>query len=243
MADSQTSNRGQATRAPRTEGRLKRVALVAVALALAVPLALIVLYRFVDPPLSTLMLGRLLTGGSVSRTWVPLSKMSPHLVAAVVANEDARFCAHWGVDWGAVEEALEVAEETGGQPRGASTIPMQVAKNLFLWPQRSYLRKAIEIPMAYALSALWPKRRVVEIYLNIAEWAPGVYGAEAAARHHFGKGAARISRREAALLAAALPNPYVRHAGRAGPRTRRLARHIERRMAKSAPYFSCITPR
>jgi len=219
------------------------MALAIAALILVVPLALIVIYRFVDPPLSTLMLGRMATGGSVSQTWVPLGKISPHLVTAVVANEDSRFCMHWGVDWNAVEEAIDEAEEKGTHPRGASTIPMQVAKNLFLWPQRSYVRKAIEIPMAYTLNAVWPKRRMVEVYLNIAEWAPGVYGAEAAARHHFGKSSAAISKREAALLAAALPNPYVRHAGRAGPKTRRLARHIERRVAKSAPYFTCIAPR
>jgi monofunctional biosynthetic peptidoglycan transglycosylase len=243
MAESQTSNRAQAIGSTRPQGRLRRVVFAAAALAIAVPLGLIVLYRFIDPPLSTLMAGRLLTGGSVSQTWVRLEKMSPQLVATVVANEDARICRHWGVDWNAVEEAIDEAEETGKQPRGASTIPMQVAKNLFLWPQRSYVRKAIEIPMAYSLNALWPKRRTVEIYLNIAEWAPGVYGAEAAARHHFGKSSAAITRREAALLAAALPNPYVRHAGRAGPKTRRLARHIERRTAKSPPYFPCIAPR
>jgi monofunctional biosynthetic peptidoglycan transglycosylase len=215
--------------------------LVLVALAvLALPFGLILLYRFANPPASTLMVGRYLSGGSVRHTWVPLERISPHLIAAVVSNEDNRICVHSGVDWGAVEEAIEQAEERGGHPRGASTIPMQTAKNLFLWPQRSYLRKAAEIPLAYAITAAWPKRRVVEVYLNIAEWAPGVYGAEAAARHHFKKSARGITRREAALLAAALPNPYVRHAGRAGPKTRRLARLIERRMGSSGPWLACI---
>ncbi len=243
MAESHLWSRRRALRALRPERRLWRVVVCLAATAVLLPLVLIVLYRFVDPPFSTLMAGRWLTGKGVEQSWVPLEEISPHLVTAVVSNEDARICAHWGVDWSAVEEAIDEAEESGGHPRGASTIPMQVVKNLFLWPQRSYLRKGIEIPLAYAVTALWPRRRVVEVYLNIAEWAPGVFGAEAACRHHFGKSAARISRREAALMAAALPNPHLRHAGRAGPKTRRLAAHIERRMAKSAPYFGCIAAR
>lgn len=219
---------------------LKRWLLIGLLALLALPLALIMLYRFANPPASALMMGRYLKGESVRQTWVPLEKISPHLVVAVVANEDNRLCVHSGVDWGAVEDAIEQAEKRGGHPRGASTIPMQTAKNLFLWPHRSYLRKAAEIPLAYAITAAWPKRRVVEVYLNIAEWAPGVYGAEAAARHHFKKSARRITKREAALLAASLPNPYVRHAGRAGPKTRRLARRIERRMASASPWLTCI---
>ena len=225
----------------RTQSWSLRRWLVLGALALlAVPLGLILLYRFANPPASTLMIGRYLKGEPVRQTWVPIERISPHLVTAVVSNEDNRICLHSGVDWSAVEDAIEKAEKRGGHPRGASTIPMQTAKNLFLWPQRSYLRKAAEIPLAYVITATWPKRRVVEVYLNIAEWAPGVYGAEAAARHHFKKSARRITKREAALLAASLPNPYVRHAGRAGPKTRKLARKIERRMASASPYLTCI---
>ena len=240
MAESQISNRFHADRLTAPKRRFLSIVCCLAALAILAPLALIVFYRFVDPPASTLMAGRWLIGKNVRQTWVPIERISPHLVRAVVSNEDARFCIHWGVDWNAVEDAIEEAEEKGGHPRGASTIPMQVAKNLFLWPQRFYLRKTIEFPLAYALNFAWPRRRTLEIYLNIAEWAPGVYGAEAAARHHFKKAARKISRREAALLAASLPNPYVRHAGRAGPKTRRLANHIERRVAKSPPNLRCI---
>ena len=123
--------------------------------------------------------------------------------------------------------AIRRAEKRGEGPRGASTIPMQTAKNLFLWQDRSYLRKAIEIPLAYTMTVLWPKRRTVEIYLNIAEWAPNVFGAQAAARHHFARSASKITARQAAQLAAALPNPHVRNAGRPGPKTLKLARYIE----------------
>ena len=242
MTDSRISNpiaNGRRSWAKSSILRLLVAGLAALALSLV---ALIVLYRFVDPPASSLMATRWISGQKVQQTWVPIERISPHLIRAVIGNEDARFCRHWGVDWNAVEEAIEQAEEKGGHPRGASTIPMQLAKNLFLWPQRSYLRKAVEIPLAYTLTAVWPRRRMIEIYLNIAEWAPGVFGAEAAARHHFKKSASRLSRAQAARMAAALPNPYVRHAGRAGPKTRRLANLIERRTAKSPPDLRCIGP-
>jgi monofunctional biosynthetic peptidoglycan transglycosylase len=120
---------------------------------------------------------------------------------------------------------------------------MQTAKNLFLWSERSYLRKAIEIPLAYLTSLFWSKPRMMEIYLNIVEWGPGVFGAEAASRHHFGKSASRLTRREAALLAAALPNPHVRKAGRPGPRTQRLAQTIERRMPNARSRAACVLNR
>ncbi len=226
--------------ASRRRGVLGRVLILVLVLLVAVPLALVLLLRFVDPPGSMLMARTALAGQDIRWRWVPLEKMAPVLVKTVVTTEDARFCSHWGVDWQAVEEAIDEAEEKGRGPRGASTIPMQTAKNLFLWPQRSYLRKAIEMPLAYAMTALWPKRRMMEIYLNIAEWAPGVFGAEAAARHHFGRSAARITARQAAQLAAALPNPHVRRAGRPGPRTLRLARRIEKRVKRENTALGCI---
>ncbi len=211
--------------------------------AAALPLLLIGLFRFVDPPGSMVMAGRWIGGVTIRHRWVPLERMSKMLVRTVVTSEDTRFCDHLGVDWGAVEDAIEEAGERGdAAPRGASTIPMQTAKNLFLWQRRSYLRKAIEIPLAYAMSAIWPKRRMIEVYLNIAEWGPGIFGAEAAARHHFRRGASKVTARQAAQLAAALPNPHVRNAGRPGPRTRRLARHIERRVAREHVRLDCIYP-
>lgn len=205
-------------------------------------LSAIVAYRFVDPPLTTFMAGHAMAGGKVRHRWIDIRHISRHLPAALIMSEDAKFCSHWGVDWSAVEVALDEAN-SGRRQRGASTIPMQTAKNLFLWPGRSYVRKALEVPMAYAMTALWPKRRMLEIYLNIVEWGPGIFGAEAAARHHFKKSAAKLSRAESALLAAALPNPRIRRAGRPGPKTRRLAAVIRKRLLAAAPWVKCIARR
>lgn len=222
--------------------RIGRLLLFGLVTIVACVILVIVAYRFIDPPASSLMVGRAFAGQSIEQRWIPLESISPSLALAVIASEDGQFCNHWGVDWREIDAAIEKAEEDGGPIRGASTIPMQTAKNLFLWPGRSWLRKAIEIPLAYTMSALWPKRRMLEIYLNIAEWGPGVFGAEAAAKHHFGKSAAALTRREAALLAAALPNPHVRRAGRPGPGTRRVAARVERLMARIGPYAACIEP-
>ena len=192
-------------------------------------------------PVSTLMLGRWLTGQSVARTPVPLDLVSPALPIAVIASEDSRFCLHGGVDWSALREVVENAEEDGPS-RGASTVPMQTAKNLFLWSGRSYLRKALELPIALWIDLVWSKRRMMENYLNIAEWGEGVFGAEAAARRHFGKTARDLSRREAALLAAALPNPILRNPARPSPRHRALANRLIARMEGAAPLSGCLKP-
>ena len=207
----------------------------------ALMLALLVLYRWVDPPTSTLMLGQRLAGTPISQRWVALDRMSPNLHHAAILSEDARFCRHRGVDWGELKEAIESAGD--GMARGGSTISMQVVKNLFLWPSRSYLRKALEIPLAYAIEALWPKRRILEIYLNIAEWGPGVFGAEAAARYHFRKSALLLTPREAALLAVSLPNPFERQAGRPGPGTLRLADNLLLRMKAAQANAACVRAR
>lgn len=178
---------------------------------LAVLVPLLALWRFL-PPVSTPMLWQAARDGWPRRDYVPLAAISPHLVHAVVASEDARFCDHAGIDW---HELGKVLDERSGPSRGASTITMQTARNLFLWQQPlAYLRKGLELPLALALETLWPKRRILEVYLNIAEWGDGIFGAEAAARAHFGKPAAQLTPREAALLAAALPNPILRNAGR-----------------------------
>jgi monofunctional biosynthetic peptidoglycan transglycosylase len=199
-------------------------------------LALSLLYAVVTPP-STLMLGRWLTLNPVDRRAVPLSAMSEHLPRAVITSEDQRFCRHGGVDWGALQEVIEDEE---GPSRGASTIPMQVTKNLFLWPGRSYLRKGLEIPIALWLDLVWSKRRMMEVYLNVAEWGEGIFGAEAAARAYFGKGARDLTRREAALLVAALPNPKRRNPARPSAGHRRLADRLVARMAASGGLTDCL---
>lgn len=190
---------------------VRAAARAGLALALACA-ALILVYRFV-PPVSTLMLLRWLEGETVERAYVPLDRISPFLRTAVIVSEDARFCEHGGVDWGALREVLD-DQGADGPARGASTIAMQTAKNLFLWPARSYLRKAIEIPLALLIGLEWPKRRILEVYLNLAEWGDGVFGAEAAARHYFGQSASALDARQAALLATALPSPMRRNAAR-----------------------------
>jgi monofunctional biosynthetic peptidoglycan transglycosylase len=140
-----------------------------------------------------------------------------------MAAEDARFCQHRGVDWRGLREALEDADNWS-EARGGSTLTQQVAKNLFLWPGRSYLRKALELPLAFWIDLVLPKRRVLEIYLNVAEWGPrGQFGVEAGARHAFRKSARELNAREAALMAAILPNPRRRSAQRPGPGVKRLA--------------------
>jgi monofunctional glycosyltransferase len=205
----------------------------------ALLLGLIVLYRWVDPPTSTLMLGQRLAGYPITQRWVPLERISPNLLLAAIISEDGHFCRHRGVDWGELREAIESAGD--GIPRGGSTISMQVVKNLFLWPSKSYLRKAIEIPLAYAIEAAWSKRRILEIYLNIAEWGPGIFGAEAAARYHFRKPALLLNAREAALLAVSLPNPFEREAGSPGPGTARLADNLLLRMrAAQGSAATCV---
>jgi monofunctional glycosyltransferase len=189
------------------------------------------------PPVSTLMLGRWLSGQAVDRRPVPLGAVSPNLVAAVVMSEDGQFCRHHGVDWDSLDAVMHRA---GGPSRGASTLTMQTAKNLFLWPGRSYLRKALEIPTALVLDRLWSKRAILQAYLNVAEWGDGVYGAEAAARVHFNKPARDLSRREAALLATALPNPRVRNPARPNRLQRALASVVLARMASADEWLGCL---
>ena len=222
--------------------RLLRLAaaavLGAVLLYAAVVLVLGALYT-VAPPVSTLMLGRWFTGQAVARGAVSLGEVSPALPLAVITSEDQRFCQHSGVDWEALRQVVEAADEDGPS-RGASTLPMQVAKNLFLLPSRSYLRKGLELPIALYLDLIWSKRRMIEVYLSIAEWGEGVFGAEAAARKHFGKSARDLTRRQAALLATALPNPIRRSAGRPSGRHRALAERLGGRMDPGLA--ACLRP-
>lgn len=188
------------------------------------------LYRIVPPPATPLMLIRALGGAGLSRDWEPLERISPALAEAVIASEDTGFCGHGGFDWAAIEDAFEDNEE-GRRLRGGSTISQQTAKNAFLWPDRSWTRKGAEAWFTLLIESLWSKHRILEVYLNIVEWDDGVYGAEAAARHHFHKSAAALTRREAALLAVVLPSPRNWSPSRPGPYVARRAGVIERRMA------------
>ena len=220
---------------------LLRAIAIVVACLLLVPYGLTPLYLLVRP-VSTSMLWRWGTGERVERIWMPLENISPALPLAVLIAEDARFCQHAGVDWQGVQTAIEDAE--GGEVRGASGITQQVAKNLFLWQGRSYLRKVLEVPLAYWIDFVLGKRRTLEVYLNVAEWGPnGEFGAEAGARRAFGRPARELSLREAALLAAILPNPIRRSAVRPRPVLLRLAALYEMRALRSPQVDQCVRGR
>jgi monofunctional glycosyltransferase len=192
----------------------------------------LLLFRFANPPATPLMMIRSIENGEFVRYKpVALSAISPALVQAVIAAEDGRFCFHHGIDIGAVQDAIDDYEESG-RLRGASTITMQVARNLLLWPGGGLLRKAIEAPLALALDALWSKRRIIEVYLNIAEMGDGVFGVDAAARTYFGKPPARLTADEAARLAAVLPNPVRWSAARPTPYIKRRAAIIRGRIGQ-----------
>jgi monofunctional biosynthetic peptidoglycan transglycosylase len=190
---------------------------------LLLPYLIAPFYRFIDP-VSTPMLWRWATGQRVERTVVPINRIAPALPLAVIVAEDGSFCHNRGIDLGAMREALQHANDDPGESRGASTLTQQTAKNLFLWQGRSFVRKALEIPLALWLNIVLPKRRVLEIYLNIAEWGPnGEFGAEAGAHYAFGKSARELNSHEAAEMAAILPNPIHRSARNPGLIVRRLA--------------------
>ena len=207
---------------------------------IAVPYLIAPLYRFVDP-VSTPMLWRWATGKRVERVVVPLNRIAPALRLAVIVAEDGTFCRNHGIDLGAMREALQQADEDVGEARGGSTITQQTVKNLFLWPGHSVVRKVLEVPLALWLTLVLPKRRILDIYLNIAEWGPdGEFGAEAAARSAFGKSAHDLTVREAAELAAILPNPHRRSARTPSPIVRRLAGLYERRAAELPLRAACV---
>jgi monofunctional glycosyltransferase len=201
-------------------------------------IGLVALYT-VARPVSTLMLARMIEGKSYQRTYAPLKSIAPAALAAVIASEDASFCDNDGVDWGALRDVLSGAGERGPR-RGASTITMQTAKNLFLWPGRSVVRKSLEIPVALVLGEAWSKARTLEIYLNIAEWGDGLYGIEAAAQRYFHKGASQLNGHEAALLATSLPNPIRRNPARPSPMQRRLAAGLEAKARESPDLLKCL---
>jgi monofunctional biosynthetic peptidoglycan transglycosylase len=177
-----------------------------VLILLLLPIPILALYKFIAPPITPLMVIRLFQGEGLKRYERPMTLISDALPLAVIAGEDNRFCSHWGVEIEDFREQIEI-KLRGGRARGASTVTMQLAKNLFLWPSRSPVRKGIEIWLTPYLELILGKTRIMELYLNVVEFGPGIYGAEAAARHHFNKPAAKLTEREAALLAAVLPNP------------------------------------
>lgn len=203
-------------------GRLFRLLVTLVVIfGIAGPVLAVAVYRFVPPPLTYLMVQRAFEGRGFSRDWVPLGEINPRLVRAVIAAEDARFCEHRGFDVEAIRKALENNRRQPARIRGGSTISQQTAKNVFLWPQRNWLRKGLEAYFTVLIEFGWGKRRIMEVYLNSIEWGPGVYGAEAAARKYFGVSAKDLTANQAARMAAVLPNPLEWRADQPGPYVRR----------------------
>jgi monofunctional glycosyltransferase len=216
-----------------------KVAIVVVVLAL-IPYAVTPFYRFIDP-VSMPMLWRYVIGARVERIDVPLARISPALRLAVIVAEDGSFCRNPGIDLGEIRAALEQSNDNLDESRGASTITQQTAKNLFFWQGRSFVRKALEIPLALWMTLILPKQRILEIYLNIAEWGPnGKFGAEAGARWAFGQSAQTLSPYQAAELAAILPNPVLRSAKTPSVLVRRLAGLYERRAAEFSGLDACV---
>ncbi|WP_339408957.1 monofunctional biosynthetic peptidoglycan transglycosylase [Pseudomonas sp. EA_35y_Pfl2_R5] len=196
---------------------------------------LVLLFRWVPPPGTALMAERKIESWvddkpiNLQRSWRPWSELPDDLKMAVIAGEDQKFAEHWGFDVAAIQAALEHNQQ-GGSLRGASTLSQQVAKNLFLWSGRSWLRKGFEVWFTGLIELLWPKQRILEVYLNSVEWGDGVFGAEAAARHHFKVGAPYLSRQQSSLLAAVLPNPREWSASRPSAHISRRASWIRQQM-------------
>lgn len=199
-------------------------------------LAVVLLYRFVPVPATPLMAIRAFeeekSQGRFKKDWVPLRRISPHLVQAVIASEDNGFEEHYGFDFKALEKAVKRNQKGKKRKLGGSTISMQTAKNSFLWPGRNYIRKGLEAYFTVLIELIWGKKRIMEVYLNVIEMGPGIYGAEAAAQHYFGKSAAQLSKREACLIAACLPNPIKRNPAKPSGYVRGRAQKIGNLMFK-----------
>lgn len=222
------------------KGWLRRAVIALLVVFVIAPLTLVVLYRFVPVPVTPLMLIRLVEGQGLSKDWVAWEAFAVPMRQAVVAAEDNLFCQHSGFDWQSLEAAAK-AYAAGERAGGGSTISMQTAKNLFLWPSRSIIRKGLEVPLTASLELLWPKQRILEVYLNIAEWGPGIYGIEAASRHYFDRPASQLSLAQASRLAAVLPNPLEWSPQPAGDYVVQRSGVIRTRVRQLGPLLDCVS--
>jgi monofunctional biosynthetic peptidoglycan transglycosylase len=208
---------------------VRRLVLAVVLFAVFGPPLAVLIYKVVPPPITILMIEREIQGRGLDHRWVPLDRISPAMVRAVIASEDARFCAHHGFDFAAIDKAIVHNQERPDKVRGGSTISQQTAKNVFLWPGRSYVRKGVEAWLTVLIEAMWGKRRIMEVYLNTVEMGPGVYGVEAASRRYFHEDADRLTPAQASRLAAILPSPLKWKAADPGPYVRKRTGRIDAR--------------
>jgi monofunctional biosynthetic peptidoglycan transglycosylase len=185
---------------------LRNIALALFIILVAGPVVAVILFRFVPPPITPLMVIRAVEGKGLDHRWRPIDEVAPALPRALIAAEDARFCEHHGFDFNALQKAY-ANNEAGKKIRGGSTISQQTAKNVFLWPGRSYVRKGLEAWFTVLIEVGWGKKRIMEVYLNSIEFGPGIYGAESASRRYFGVGADKLTQAQASRLAAILPSP------------------------------------
>ena len=202
-------------------GRLGAVAVRLVLVLLIGPPVWVMIYRFAPPPVTILMIERAIQGRGLDHRWIPLNRIAPAMTRAVIASEDAKFCSHHGFDVQAISAALRHNQARPGRIRGGSTISQQTAKNVFLWPERSWVRKGAEAWFTVLIEAIWGKPRIMEVYLNSVEMGPGLYGVEAASHRYFGVAAADLSPTQADRLAAILPSPLKWRAAAPGPYVRR----------------------
>ena len=233
------TRRGGPAQSQRPRRRWLRRVLWTLLILFLAPHVLLLVYRFVPPPITPLMIARQFEGAGLHKEWVPLSEIAIYLPRSVISGEDNRFCSHGGVDWQEMNEVIE-QYRAGERSRGASTITMQTVKNLILWQGRDVVRKGLEIYFAEYLELIWPKRRIMEVYLNIVEWGDGVYGAEEASQRYFRRSAAQISPAQASLLAAVLPNPREWSAARPGPYVSERSGVIRNRVEQLGAYLNCI---
>jgi monofunctional glycosyltransferase len=220
----------KAKTAKKKRGLLARVFLWLFGLVVVFPVCWVLLYRFVPPPMTSLMAIRFFEHRGMDYRWRPISQISPTLAAAAIASEDAHFCSHHGFDFTAMEKALAHNDRRPGRIRGGSTISQQTAKNVFLWPDRTYVRKGLEAYFTVLIEALWGKKRIMEVYLNVVEMGNGLYGAEAASQVDFGHSAKRMSTSEAARLVTILPNPLKYNAVEPGKYVQRRAGRVAGQM-------------
>lgn len=231
-----------AAKAPSSKmGRRLRPLLWLLLIAILIPPVGVLIHAVVPPPVTILMLQRAAAGEGLDYRWRGLNDLSPNLVYAAIASEDARFCSHAGFDMDAIQKALDHNED-GGKLRGGSTISQQTAKNVFLWPGRSWIRKGLEAGYTVLIETVWSKRRIMEVYLNVAEMGPGIYGAEAGARHWFGVSARDLTPQQAARLVAILPSPRRYKAAPPGPYVRRRAARVQAnaRVVRNEGLAACV---